>query len=83
MINYQLPSTPACDTTSQTPVHRLCVVVWRNGGTANFKWHRTLGMSEEIAIACAADVLRMGYKCFIDNYVSSMAKGLPRTYDGQ
>lgn len=84
MINHQTASSgyglPTLGTVDS--VYELCVVVYRTGGTANFKWHRTLAMSQEIAIRTAADTVRMGYACFVDSYVSSKARGLPTTYEG-
>jgi hypothetical protein len=59
----------------------LYCVVYRRGGTENFTWHRTLGMTREEAKKACEDTARMGYKAFVANYRMSMIIGLPETYE--
>jgi hypothetical protein len=60
---------------------RYCVV-YRVGGTENFKWRRTLAMSESEADEARERTLRMGYPAFKEVYEHSLAIGLPETYEG-
>lgn len=55
-------------------------VIYRTGGTANFKWHRTIAMSLEAAINACNDTLRMGYEAQVESYPASVAVGLPTTF---
>jgi len=68
-------------TTSTADNANLFCVVYRVGGTANFQWKRTLGMTEAEAIECKASTERMGYRAMVANYAQSMAVGLPETYE--
>jgi len=56
-------------------------VIYRTGGTDNFKWHRTLPMKRDEAIKAQEDTEKMGYKCFIAEKESSDKIGLPETYE--
>lgn len=56
-------------------------VVYRMGGTANFKWVRTLAMSKDEAERVKLETMRMGYRAMVANYAQSMAVGLPETYE--
>ena len=56
-------------------------VVYRVGGTDNFQWRRTLGMTKDEAVKAKADTERMGYRAMVVNYAESMAIGLPETYE--
>ena len=66
---------------STSTTNALFCVVYRKGGTVNFTWHRTLGMSKVDAQKCKTDVERMGYRAMVANYAQSMAVGLPETYE--
>lgn len=63
-------------------MHTHCVV-YRTGGTDNFKWHRSLAMSMEQAQKATEDTRRMGYAAILTPYVESVATGLPQTYDAK
>ena len=67
-------------TTTQAQRDTFCVV-YRTGGTANFSWTRSLGMSKADAVQTARDCERMGYKSMVVNYALSMAIGLPEGYE--
>jgi hypothetical protein len=56
-------------------------VVFRTGGTYNFQWKRSLGMSKEEANAKRQEVERMGYKAHVENYGLSLSIGLPEGYE--
>lgn len=60
-------------------IERYCVV-YRTGGTLNFKWHRTCAFGLEKCEELLADTRRMGYKCMLVNYRQSLSLGLPETY---
>lgn len=57
-------------------------VIWRNGGTENFTWNRTVPYStrEEANKVCEG-VRRMGYEAFVEIYALSLAIGLPETFE--
>ena len=55
-------------------------IVYRTGGTENFKWRRTLPMSRENATQAHASVERMGYPALMVDYELSKAVGLPETF---
>jgi hypothetical protein len=57
------------------------VVIYRTGGTRNFKWTRSLSIpSFEDAIAKRNDVERMGYPAYVERLAASMVFGLPDTF---
>lgn len=56
-------------------------IVYRTGGTENFQWQRSAAMSRDEAEKGKAEVERMGYKALVCNYQSSLAIGLPETFD--
>jgi hypothetical protein len=58
----------------------LFCVVYRTGGTVNFKWRRTLAMTREEVAKAYEDVTRMGYACHIEDFFASVAIGLPTTF---
>lgn len=66
---------------STSTTNLVFCVVYRTGGTANFKWVRTVGMSAIQAAELRGEVARMGYKAMVVNYAYSMAIGLPETYE--
>lgn len=56
-------------------------VVYRTGGLANFKWHRTLAVWERSeAEQLKADVQRGGRLAYVVDYDQSVRIGLPETY---
>lgn len=60
----------------------LFCVVYRTGGTANFKWNRsTVYYKVADARESAADCRRQGYHCFVADYKRSLEVGLPETFD--
>lgn len=56
-------------------------VVFRTGGTVNFKWHRSLAMPRAEAEAALAATQRAGHKAHIVERDSSLAIGLPETFE--
>lgn len=58
----------------------LFCVVFRTGGTINFKWHRTIAMSRLEAEDAAQAARRMGYVAHVEEFSMSMSVGLPETY---
>lgn len=59
----------------------LYCVIFRTGGTENFKWNRSSAMDKEAASNLCNDVKRMGYKAMTEKYESSMKIGLPESYE--
>jgi hypothetical protein len=55
-------------------------VVYRTGGTCNFKWHRIEGMTQEEARKAQEEIQRGGRVCHVETSQRSMAIGLPETY---
>ncbi len=55
-------------------------VVYRTGGTENFRWNRTLPQSREDCYQTAENVKRQGYKAHVELYERSLAIGLPETF---
>lgn len=55
-------------------------VVYRTGGTDNFRWHRSLATSYGEAIEKRDEMREMGYVAMLENYHLSMCAGLPETY---
>jgi hypothetical protein len=60
---------------------KMFVVVYRTGGTDNFKWTYTLAMSKSDAIIAAQDMRRGGYKCYVYAYEELLTIGVPDTYE--
>ena len=56
-------------------------LVYRTGGTDNFKWHRSSAMSKKVAVEAKKNNERMGYKTLIVGYKHSVSIGLPETYE--
>ena len=70
-------NTPMCKV-----VNRQWVVIFRTGGTENFKWSRTLGLSsKEAAEQVAAECRRAGYPAHVEDLLMSMSIGLPSTFE--
>ena len=61
----------------------LYCVVWRSGGTANFKWHRTTAESREDAIQAHVAIQLGGRVGYVVRYKDSMAIGLPDTFEAR
>jgi hypothetical protein len=58
----------------------LRCVVYRTGGTINFKWQRSLPIDANEADQALADTLRQGYPAYLMNFFESLEAGLPTTY---
>ena len=56
-------------------------VVYRTGGTLNFKWHRTAATNFENAKQWVLDIERQGYKALMVDHALSVSIGLPETYE--
>lgn len=58
-------------------------VIYRTGGTENFKWTRVLEnyRTREAAQTKAAEIERMGYKTLIHRAAQLDSNGLPESYD--
>lgn len=59
----------------------LFCVIYRRGGTDNFTWHRSLGMSKDEAQTACEATRKMGYRAMVANYRMSLSIGLPETYE--
>lgn len=56
-------------------------VVYRIGGTDNYKWQRSLAFTDRTEVEAHLDeVQRMGYTAHIADYSQSISLGLPETY---
>ena len=67
-------------TTRSTDPQTLCVI-YRTGGTFNFRWNRSIGYAtREEAQAALESVRRMGYEAHLANYRHSLSVGLPEGY---
>ena len=56
-------------------------VVYRTGGTSNFKWNRSVPMSQSECKISVIDIKRGGRVAYCYDYDMSIAIGLPDTYD--
>ena len=64
-----------------TATRKQYVIVYRTGGTRNFKWLRSLALeSYETAIEKRNEVERMGYPAYVVDLGLSYAIGLPDTF---
>jgi hypothetical protein len=62
-------------------MRRYCIV-FRKGGTENFKWHRSASMTEAEAIKSLEEEKRAGRpSSMMVDYDLSMSIGLPETFD--
>jgi len=59
---------------------KLYCIVYRTGGTDNFKWHRSSAMTKAEAERAKRETERKGYKALITLYDRSINIGLPETY---
>ena len=57
------------------------VVMFRTGGTDNFKWHASLEMRSQEATTLSAAVRRMGYFAYCEYVPKFKRLGLPTTYN--
>lgn len=64
----------------KTETNSHCVV-YRTGGTENFKWNRSLAMSRDEADNRQGELKRMGYRAMVVNYKDSLSIGLPETFE--
>ena len=56
-------------------------VIYRTGGTENFKWHRVADrFTRETAIAKRDELQKAGYPAHIAGWDASMSIGLPETF---
>lgn len=58
----------------------LFCVVYRTGGTQNFKWHRTLAMTRDEADGVFASTILAGYVAYYEDFYKSVSIGLPETF---
>lgn len=63
------------------PTSSAFAVVYRTGGWARCRWHRTVGESRELAKVTAADLRRSGYKAFVVDRAQSERVGLPEGWE--
>ena len=56
-------------------------IVYRTGGTENFKWLASLAMSKNEAIESLNDTRKMGYKCYMYKYSDYLAIGKPESFE--
>lgn len=80
LLTGQLEPTPDVAYQIGPALPDLRCIVYRTGGTSNFKWHRTLAMTPDEAEQCFESVSHQGYACHIENFFSSIAVGLPETF---
>lgn len=59
----------------------LYCVVFRTGGTENFRWHRSLPASHAAANTVYERTCHMGYRAYLVQYDMSLAIGLPDTFE--
>jgi hypothetical protein len=57
------------------------VVVFRTGGSVNFRWHRTMPMSQAEAVQAAAEIRRGGRPAHPVRADWSASIGLPETFE--
>jgi hypothetical protein len=58
-------------------------VIYRTGGTANFRWNRVLDLfTREEAAAKVAELGRMGYPALVHDAKRLDAVGMPETFSG-
>lgn len=72
--------TRVADPTPDVVTAPLKCVIYRTGGTENFKWHRTLAMQAEEAWDVFVAMIRLGYVGHVEDYFASLAVGLPETF---
>lgn len=59
---------------------RTYCVVFRTGGRENFQWKRSIAANREETAVRLAEVQKMGYQAFMEDYDKSVSIGLPETY---
>lgn len=69
-------------TSTSSFIKGLHCVVYRTGGWANFKWHRTTPTTSGAASITRGELTRMGYLAMVVNYNNSLQVGLPQTFEG-
>lgn len=63
---------------------KLFAVIYRTGGTDNFRWNRVLDTFTREEAATEADALvRMGYPALVHNAARLEAIGLPDTFSAE
>lgn len=67
---------------NRTPT--LFCIVYRIGGTHNFRWLRSIPIqSREAAEGARRDTEKMGYKALVAPYYQSLNLGLPETFEAE
>ena len=59
---------------------KMYCLVYRTGGTDNFKWNHSLGMSKPEAIAKKPELEKMGYPTMIYKWEDLTNIGMPETF---
>lgn len=59
----------------------MYVVIYRTGGTENFKWNCSLGMEFRDAQIKSEEMTRAGFKNYIYEYSDYLTLGVPSTYE--
>lgn len=59
----------------------LYCVIYRTGGTVNFKWHRTLALTRGETMGVLHSIELLGYVCHLEEFFGSIAAGLPQVFD--
>lgn len=69
-------------TTAGSAAKTKYAVIYRTGGTPNWKWHRVLDVyaTRAQAEAKAGEIGRMGYPALVHNAARLDAIGMPETY---
>lgn len=55
-------------------------VIYREGGHARYKWHRTIAQDYKEVEKTRISIEKQGYHCFITSHKRSKAIGLPETF---
>lgn len=72
----------ATTTTKAAPAGKKYAVIYRTGGSANWKWHRVLDVyaTRSQAEAKADEIEHMGYTALVHDAARLDAIGMPETY---
>jgi len=62
-------------------MEEMYCLVYRTGGTDNFKWQYGACMEKSLAYEKKKEVERMGYKCLVYKYKDVVSIGLPETFE--
>lgn len=69
---------PTATATDAQAARDVWCVIWRSGGTVNYAWQRSIGMTQAEAYEGAAEVIRGGRKAF----AAPWSAELPTDFDG-